>query len=34
VSLHKSVLTDYIGKLSTVKLAELNDALKIALAIQ
>ena len=34
VSLHKSVLTDYIGKLSPAKLVELNDALKIALAIE
>jgi mRNA interferase MazF len=33
VSLQKSVLTDYIGRLSALKLAELNDALKIALAI-
>ncbi|KJV05142.1 type II toxin-antitoxin system PemK/MazF family toxin [Methylocucumis oryzae] len=34
VSLHKSVLTDYIGKLSVLKLAELNVALKVALSIE
>jgi len=33
-SLHKSVLTDYIGKLSALKLSELNEALKIALVIK
>lgn len=33
-SLHKSVLTDYIGKLSPMKLTELNEALKIALVIK
>lgn len=33
-SLHKSVLTNYVGKLSTDKLQELNKALKIALVIK
>lgn len=33
-SLHKSALTDYVGKLSAVKLQELNEALKIALVIK
>ncbi len=33
-SLHKSVLTNYIGKLSADKLKELNEALKIALVIK
>lgn len=32
-SLHKSVLTSYVGSLSTDKLKELNEALKIALVI-
>lgn len=32
-SLHKSVLTNYVGRLSTDKLKELNEALKIALVI-
>ena len=31
VSIHKSELTDYVGSLSSAKLAELNDALKMAL---
>ena len=34
VSLPKSMLTDYVGELSIVKLAELNDALKVALSIE
>ena len=34
ISLSKSVLTDYMGVLSITKLAELNDALKIALSIE
>ncbi len=34
VSLPKSMLTDYISELSFVKLAELNDALKVALSIE
>ena len=33
-SLHKSVLTNYVGELSSVKLQELNEALKIALVIK
>ena len=33
-SLHKSVLTNYVGELSTGKLQELNKALKIALVIK
>ncbi len=33
-SLHKSVLTNYVGELSDMKLAELSDALKIALGIE
>ncbi len=33
-SLHKSVLTNYVGKLSEIKLQELNEALKIALVIK
>ena len=33
-SLHKSVLTNYAGKLSAEKLKELNKALKIALVIK
>ena len=34
VSLPKSMLTDYVGELSIVKLAELNDALTVALSIE
>jgi len=34
VSLPKSMLTDYSGELSITKLAELNDALKVALNIE
>jgi len=34
VSLPKSMLTDYISELSFVKLAQLNDALKVALSIE
>jgi mRNA interferase MazF len=33
-SLHKSVLTNYVGELSASKLEELNKALKIALVIK
>lgn len=33
-SLHKSVLTHYVGKLSSEKLKELNEAIKIALVIE
>jgi mRNA interferase MazF len=33
-SLHKSVLTNYLGKLSEIKVQELNEALKIALVIK
>jgi mRNA interferase MazF len=33
-SLHKSVLTNYVGVLSEAKLNELNKALKIALVIK
>lgn len=33
-SLHKSVLTNYIGELSPDKLQELNEALKTALVIK
>jgi mRNA interferase MazF len=33
VSLPKSMLTDYIGALSSAKIAELNQAMKIALDI-
>lgn len=33
-SLHKSVLTNYVGELSANKLQELNEALKIALVIK
>ena len=33
-SLHKSVLTNYVGELSAYKLQELNEALKIALVIK
>ena len=32
-SLHKSVLTNYVGKISSGKLNEINKALKIALVI-
>jgi mRNA interferase MazF len=34
VSLPKSVLTDYIGSLSSAKIAELNQALSVALELQ
>jgi mRNA interferase MazF len=34
VSLPKTLLTDYIGKLPNSKLAELNNALKVALSIE
>jgi mRNA-degrading endonuclease toxin of MazEF toxin-antitoxin module len=33
VSLPKSVLTDYIGSLSSAKIAELNQALRVALEL-
>lgn len=33
-SLHKSILTNYVGKLSADKLKKLNEALKIALVIK
>ena len=33
-SVHKSVLTNYVGKLSAAKLGQLNSALKIALVIE
>lgn len=33
-SLHKSALTNYVGKLSSEKLKELSDAMKIALVIE
>ncbi len=33
-SLHKTVLTNYVGELSENKLQELNEALKIALVIK
>lgn len=33
-SLHKSALTNYVGKLSEAKLQKLNEALKVALVIQ
>jgi len=32
ISIHKSMLTDYIGTLSNAKMEELNNALRIALA--
>ena len=33
ISLHKSILTDYIGHLSDSKMEEVNNALRIALSI-
>ncbi|MCW5962057.1 MAG: type II toxin-antitoxin system PemK/MazF family toxin [Pyrinomonadaceae bacterium] len=33
-SIHKSVLTNFVGTLSEEKLQELNEALKIALVIK
>lgn len=33
-SLHKSALTSYVGSLSTARLEELNEALKIALVLR
>ena len=33
-SVHKSVLTNYVGVLSAAKLGQLNNALKIALVIE
>ena len=32
ISIHKSMLTDYIGSLSDIKMEEVNTALRIALA--
>ena len=32
ISIHKSILTDYIGALSNAKMEEVNTALRIALA--
>lgn len=34
ISIPKSVLSDYIGSLSKIKLIELDEALKIALAVE
>lgn len=34
VSFQKSVLTDYVGRLSAEKIDQLNEALKIALSIE
>ena len=34
ISIHKSLLTDYIGSLSTAKMEEVNTALRIALAVE
>ncbi|MCL2264591.1 MAG: type II toxin-antitoxin system PemK/MazF family toxin [Treponema sp.] len=34
ISLHKSLLTDYIGSLSDSKMEEVNTALRIALAVE
>ena len=34
VSLPKSVLTDYVGTLSTLRTEELNEALRVALALE
>ena len=34
VSLPKSLLTDYVGKLGPTKISELNRALRIALAVE
>jgi mRNA interferase MazF len=34
VSLDKSMLTDYVGSLSPMRLAELQSALRIALAVE
>ena len=33
ISIHKSMLTDYVGTLSNAKMEEVNTALRIALAI-
>jgi mRNA-degrading endonuclease toxin of MazEF toxin-antitoxin module len=33
ISIHKSLLTDYVGSLSVAKMEEVSDALCIALAI-
>lgn len=33
-SVHKSVLTNYVGKLSSAKLSELSKAMKFALVIE
>jgi len=34
ISIPKNILTDYIGSLSKIKLLELDEALKIALALE
>lgn len=34
VSLPKSVLTDYVGTLSAARIRELNEALRVALALE
>jgi mRNA interferase MazF len=34
VSIHKSMLTDYLGALSDVKMEDVNTALRIALAVE
>ena len=34
VSIHKSMLTDYVGALSDVKMEDVNTALRIALAVE
>jgi mRNA interferase MazF len=33
ISIHKTLLTDYIGSLSAAKMEEVNTALRIALAV-
>ena len=34
VSIHKSMLTDFVGALSDVKMEDVNTALRIALAVE
>ena len=34
VSIHKSMLTDYLGALSNAKMEDVNTALRIALAVE
>ena len=34
VSLPKTMLTDYVGSLSTVKIHDLNEGLRVALALE